>query len=81
MARDIRRPGTDLRHDVGLLTLSIEDEAGGCSVRKKMTLAVGQSPFSGTDAPTTGYDDSFSSEWARLWRQRSQKRDLEFQCR
>ena len=44
MARDIRRPGTDLRHDVGLLTLSIEDEAGGCSVRKKMTLAVGHRP-------------------------------------
>ena len=74
-------PGTDLRHDVGLPTLSIEDEAGGRSVRKKMTLAVGQSPFSGADAPTTGYDDPFSSYWTRLWRDCSQKRDLEFQCR
>jgi hypothetical protein len=61
-ARDIRRPATNLRHDVGLPTLSIEDEAGGCSVRKKMTLAVGQSPFSGADAPTTRYDDPFRSE-------------------
>lgn len=35
------------------LILSIEDEAGGCSVRKKTPLAVCQSAFSGADAPTT----------------------------
>ncbi len=72
-ARDIRRPGTNLRHEVELPILPIEDEAGGCSVRKKTTLAVGQTPFSGTDALTTGNDDPLSSYRARLWHQRSQK--------
>jgi hypothetical protein len=38
----------------GIPTLSIDDEAGGCSVRQKTTLGVGYPPFGCADAPATG---------------------------